>query len=163
MVLPHTQAQLNDLAIQKYHIIKMCFLPDAWRNAQNSHRDWTQLDFPANPRNRIPHLPGVYTFVVRPNLFNFDSSSGLFYVGKATNLYTRIGFYIGEINKDFTKSRRPHIWRMVNLWHGYLKFFYTITQTVVEAESIEKEMIKAFRPPFNRQLDSETSQAVRAF
>jgi hypothetical protein len=38
-----------------------------------------------------------------------------------------------------------------------------VTQDVAEAEEFEKEMLKAFRPHFNKQYDAETSQVMRAF
>jgi len=157
------EQQLNDLAIQKSYIIPMMFSPIAWDSAQNSSRSWNDTEFPPNPRSLIPRRSGVYVFVVAPNMFDFDSSNGLFYVGKATNLYERIGAYLGEIGKEYRRSTRPHIWTMVNRWNGHLRYFFTETQDVTEAEALEDEMLKAFRPYFNRQYDAETSREMRAF
>lgn len=154
---------INDLAFVNAHFVRMMFYPAAWDEASDSSRTWTISDFPPVPRNSIPPEPGVYVFVVQPQLFDFISSSGLFYVGKATNLYTRIGGYLGEQNKKFIKSKRPHIWRMVNQWKGHLKYYFTTTATVAEAEELEDEMLSAFRPPFNKQYSAEVSQIMRAF
>jgi excinuclease UvrABC nuclease subunit len=106
---------------------------------------------------------GVYAFVVEPNLFSLTSANGLFYVGKATNLYQRIGAYSGELSKEFSDSKRPHIWKMLNQWKGRIKYYYSTTDNVAAAENIEEEILKALRPPFNKQYDAETSQVMRAF
>lgn len=163
------QQTLNDIAIQKDHLVGMMFYPNAWLSAQqwlsehNKTCRWEIKDFPPDPRSSIPRSPGVYIFVVTPNIFDFDYSTGLFYVGKATNLYERISSYIGEIDKELRRSNRPHIWKMVNLWNGHLKYHYMVTQDVTEAEELEQEMLKAFRPHFNKQYDAKTSQVMRAF
>jgi len=157
------QQQLHDLAFQNNHVVPMKFYPAAWLSAQHSSRTWYSQNFPPEPRSSIPTSPGVYVFVVTPDIFNFEPSSGLFYIGKATNLYSRIGAYISEIDKDFRDSQRPHIWRMLNLWGGHFKYYYTTTQNVAEAETLENEMLNAFRPPFNKQYDAETSPNERAF
>jgi len=51
---------------------------------------------PPEPKVDIPKKPGVYVFVVTTDVFNFPCANGLFYIGKATNLYERIGAYIGD-------------------------------------------------------------------
>jgi excinuclease UvrABC nuclease subunit len=157
------QDDINDLAFAHSHTIPMRFYPDAWRAAINSNHQWVSTDFPPTPRNTIPANPGVYAFVVHSNLFDFPFAAGLFYIGKATCLYDRIGAYIGEQNKRFVDSSRPHVWRMVNQWKGHLLYFYTITADVASAEALEEKMISAFRPHFNRQFEATVSQTVRAF
>jgi hypothetical protein len=154
---------IRDLAFIESHYIKMMFLPTAWDNAENIDLEWININFPPLPRSSIPKEPGVYAFVVEPSLFSLEPASGLFYIGKATNLYNRISAYIGEQSKDFSRTTRPHIWRMLNQWKGHLKYYYSITNTVEEAENIEELMIKALRPHFNKQYDAETSQVMRAF
>lgn len=154
----------NDLAIIKSYFVTMMFYPRAWQSAQNSNRDWTKTAFPPVTRNSIPAMPGVYAFVIiPPNLFDFEWSNGLFYVGNTANLSQRISAYIGELNKEFNRSARPHIWWMLHQWKGYISFFFTTTNNKAEAEALEAEMLKAFRPPFNKEYDAETNQIMRAF
>lgn len=160
---PSPVDQLNDIAVTKDHVVEMVFLPSAWSKAANSNRAWTSVPFPPVPRNQVPTQPGVYAFVVTPDLFDLDAASGLFYVGKATNLNSRIGEYIREIGGDLYKSKRPHVWKMVNRWNGSLRYFFTVTQDVVEAEALEEEMIDAFLPPFNKRLGATMSVKTRAF
>lgn len=155
--------QLNDLAIMKDYNVDMYFNPDSWSHNDFSIRKWKIVNFPPNPRNSIPRVSGVYAFVVEPNIFDFNAGRGLFYIGKATVLYERISSYISEIGKDFMKTKRPHIWKMINRWDGHLKYYFTITESVEEAEELEDKMLTAFMPYFNRQFEAETSQKRRAW
>ncbi len=154
---------LRDLAFKKFHQVEMLFLPSAWKSAKNSSRTWKSCDFPPVPKKLIPKASGVYVFVVQPNLFDFEHSHGLLYIGKAKNLNERISSYIGEIGKDLEKTTRPYPWLMIKLWNSYLKYHFTVTTNVAEAEELEKEMINAFRPPFNKRFYAEVSKEMRAF
>lgn len=154
---------VNDLAFIESHKVEVMFFPQAWDNAQTLNLTWTTTDFPPVPKSIIPRASGVYVFVVEPDLFSLTPANGLFYVGKATNLYERIGAYTGELRKDFLDSRRPHIWKMLHRWNGRFKYYYTTTDDVTAAEQLETEMLNALRPPFNKQYDAEVSQVMRAF
>ena len=78
-------------------------------------------------------------------------------------MYERISAYISEIGKDFKNTRRPHIWKMINRWDGHLKYYFTVTENVEEAEDLEDKMLTAFMPYFNRSYEAETSRNRRAF
>ena len=153
-----------DLAIDgALYEVRMQYSKRAWSAAASSSHKWTELAFPPNPRSAVPKEPGVYVFIVHPNLFDLPHSSGLLYVGKASSLYNRVGAYISEIDKRLVSTQRPHIWRMVNVWNGHLRYVYTTTATVADAEDLEKRMLKALLPCFNKELPAETSIRQRAF
>lgn len=154
---------IQDLALLDFHKVEMLFLPPAWAAAPTISCKWVRNDFPPNPRSSIPKKPGVYVFVVTTDVFDFPSANGLFYVGKAKNLYERISAYIGDENIQLLNTKRPLVWRMLNVWSGHLKYFYTTTTDVKAAEHLENQMINALRPPFNRRYDATTSKAMRAF
>lgn len=154
---------IQDLALLDFHKVEMLFLPPAWVAAPSIPCTWVRSEFPPTTRSSIPKKPGVYVFVVMADVFDFPCASGLFYVGKATNLYERIGAYIGDENKRFLNTTRPLVWRMLNVWSGHLKYFYTTTADVAAAEHLETQMMNALRPPFNRQYDATTSKTMRAF
>jgi hypothetical protein len=154
---------IQDLALLDFHKVEMLFLPPAWAAAPTISCKWVRSDFPPNPRSSIPKKPGVYVFVVTTDVFDFPSANGLFYVGKAKSLYERISAYIGDENIQLLNTKRPLVWRMLNLWSGHLKYFYTTTTDVKAAERLETQMINALRPPFNRRYDATTSKAMRAF
>ncbi len=156
-----TQA-ITDLAMVGSHKVEMMFYPVAWKAAAAISPTWHSIPFPPKQKKDIPKQPGVYVFVVTPNVFSLEPTSGLFYVGKATSLYARMGAYIGEIDKDHKVSPRPMVWRMINQWNGHLRLYYTITADVNEAEDLENEMLNALRPPFNKEYEAEVSQVMRA-
>ncbi|WP_368211518.1 hypothetical protein [Aeromonas sp. s10] len=143
--------------------VRMQYSTKAWNAAALSRHLWTELAFPPNPRSSVPKQPGVYVFIVRPKLFGLFQTSGLLYVGKATNLYERVGAYISEVNKRHSMSNRPHIWRMLNVWNGHLHYIYTTTPTVADAENLEERMLEALLPYFNKEFPAETSRRQRAF
>lgn len=165
MTTANNQDKVRDLAYMNQHHVSMFYYPGSWGRATDSPNIiWNSVDFPPNPKRIIPQVPGVYAFVVEPNMFNFGPSNGLFYIGKATNLYERVGAYITDDNADYDSPySRAHIWMMLNQWSGHLKYYYTETSTVDEAEDLEDQMIIAFKPPYNKKLDAETGRAVRAF
>lgn len=154
---------LVDLAFQESHHVSMFFLPNAWLKTPKISCDWTGTEFPPKKRKDIPKKPGVYVFVVKTNLFDFPHASGLFYIGKATNLYERIGAYISDVDRRKLSTRRPLVWRMLNQWNGHLQYFYSITSDVAAAGVLENQMLSAFIPPFNKQYEATTSAMVRAF
>lgn len=154
---------IQDLALLDFHRVDMLFLPPAWAAAPSIPCVWKQNDFPPKNLLDIPKKPGVYVFVVMANVFDFPCANGLFYIGKATSLYKRISAYIGDENIRLLNTERPLVWRMLNLWSGHLKYFYTTTADVMTAEHLENQMINALRPPFNRKYDATTSKTMRAF
>jgi len=153
--------QLDDVDRNNRYFVKMFLKPLSWTGITRS-LSWTEKDFPPVPRNSIPRSCGVYTFILEPNVFDMNIKS-IIYVGKATNLYSRISEYISEIGKDGNISRRPNIWKMINTWNGHLKYHFTLTSTVREAEELEDKIIETFIPIFNREFPAETSRMMRAF
>ncbi|WAG08210.1 GIY-YIG nuclease family protein [Aeromonas jandaei] len=153
---------IKDLAFIESHYVKMMFYPNAWEKHQTLNLKWTNYDFPPNPSN-IPDKPGVYAFVVEPNLFSLNPANGLFYIGKTNSLYNRVGSYKSELNKALTDTKRPLVWKMLHQWNGHLKYYFSTTTDEKEAKMIEQHMINALRPPFNIQYEAETSKVMRAF
>jgi hypothetical protein len=136
-----------------------------WAKAPARNLVWTGVEFPPDKaaRRGLPKDAGVYVFVAEPGLFCLSQTSTLLYIGKAKAIRSRIRAYIGELKIRFAKSGRPHIWRMTNVWHGHLKYYYTTTASVADAEALEDEMLDALNPYFNKELPAELSQKVRAF
>jgi hypothetical protein len=160
---PEVLQDIQDLALVDFHRVDMLFLPPAWIAAPSVSCVWEQKDFPPADLSEIPKEPGVYVFVVKTDVFDFPCANGLFYIGKATNLYQRISAYIGKENIRLLNTERPLVWRMINVWSGHLKYFFTTTADVKLAENLENQMINALRPPFNRKYDATTSKTMRAF
>ena len=155
------QQQLRDLAVSEHHRVPLLFDPQSWSQATHFPCTWSVITFPDEISNLNP-VPGVYTFVVEDDLFDFSSSSGFFYIGKATSLRNRLSTYRRELRIDLNTTRSPHIWTMVNQWDGHLRLYYFETESVEMAESIEKQMIIAYDPYFNKQQPAEVSAFRRA-
>lgn len=162
-----TQLKLNDFANQAalMHRVEMTFHPQSWQAYAytGTRLTWCEIDFPPEKtvRAAIPKASGVYVFLVKSDIFDFPYVSGIFYVGKAKNLYGRISSYISEINHH--NSLRPLVWKMINNWHGHLKYLYTVTTDVKAAEALEDLMINAIHPYFNSDYSGDLSQPKRAF
>lgn len=163
--MKNNQDIVKDLAYMNQHNVEMFFFPESWARAQDQPGlKWKVESFPPKPRRLIPKKPGVYVFVVEPEMFNFKPANGLFYIGKATSLYERVGKYITDLNAKYdSKDTRAHIWMMLNQWNGHLKYHYVTTDTVAEAEKLEDQMILAFKPHYNKKLDAKTARAEKAF
>lgn len=69
--------EINDLAFHDFHFVKLMFYPTAWKKAIHSSHTWEVINFPPIPKSVIPKKPGVYIFVVQPEIFDFIHSSGL--------------------------------------------------------------------------------------
>ena len=150
---PAVFSEINDLA----------FDGPIYGASGSPKRMWSAMDFPPDDLTPIPRNPGVYLFFVAPDVFGLPQASGLLYVGKATSLRSRISYYLGQIDSSFTKTDRPYVWRMVNVWHGHLRWYYTVTTNVAEAKSLEDEMLAALRPPANKSYPASISRRQRAF
>jgi DNA polymerase III epsilon subunit family exonuclease len=82
---------------------------------------------------RLPHRPGVYWFT--------DAAGTVLYVGKATDLHTRVRSY-------FTGDRRPMIGRLLRQMDAV---HHLVCPGPLTAEVLEGRLIRAWNPPYNRQ------------
>lgn len=88
-----------------------------------------------NQIKRFPASPGVYIFK--------DKLGEIIYVGKATNLKSRVGSYF--LNKNRSDYVRP-IERMID----QIERIKTVeTETVLEALILEANLIKKYQPKYN--------------
>ncbi|SHE58017.1 exonuclease, DNA polymerase III, epsilon subunit family [Ferrithrix thermotolerans DSM 19514] len=81
----------------------------------------------------LPHKSGVYLFL--------DQESKPLYVGKATDLKTRVRSY-------FSSEQRRKI---PVLLHQLSRIDYSVTPTLIEAEALERRLIQGLAPRFNHQ------------
>ena len=94
--------------------------------------------FNADIKNKLKHLPAT------PGVYIFKNKSGeIIYVGKATNLKSRVGSYF--LNKFQGDYVRP-IERMINQVE---KIKIAETETVLEALILEANLIKKYQPKYN--------------
>lgn len=82
--------------------------------------------------NHLPRAPGVYVFR--------DRADRPLYVGKATNLRTRVRSY-------FSSDRRR---KVAQLLRETVRIDHTVCSSPLEAEVLEVRLIAEWSPPFNR-------------
>lgn len=85
-------------------------------------------------KSLIPHKPGVYIFK--------DKISEILYVGKAIDLYHRVGSYFNRANDRKTTILVSEIADIETI----------VVESELEALILEANLIKKFRPPFNIRL-----------
>lgn len=155
---------INDLAYKgAIYQVPIVFDVDELKKVKASKLAWHYLEFPPANKMDVPKEPGVYAFVIMPDIFNLSQVSSLLYVGMTKNFYNRIGAYLGEINSRFSSTVRPRVWRMLNVWHGHLRYYYTITADEKEAVKLEDEMLAALVPPMNGDLPATIGKKMKAF
>lgn len=97
--------------------------------------------------SRLPHRPGVYWFT--------DAAGNVLYVGKATDLQTRVRSY-------FTSDRRSKVGRLLRQLDAV---HHRVCPGPMTAAVVEGRLIRAWSPPFNRQgkvRQRRTGAAARA-
>lgn len=95
----------------------------------------------------LPKNPGVYKFI--------DKKGVVLYVGKATELYSRVRSYFG---KDLINTRGPLILDMVTLAD---RVEFVQTDSVLEALILEAELIKKLQPKYNtKEKDNKSFLCV---
>ncbi|MBI2356852.1 excinuclease ABC subunit UvrC [Candidatus Dojkabacteria bacterium] len=91
----------------------------------------------------LPRSPGVYKFL--------DENGELLYIGKATNLHSRVSSYFSSDISD-----RPRIIQMIPFVHG---LDFTQTDNEIEALILESALIKKYLPKYNSDLKDDKSYA----
>ena len=64
------------------------------------------------------------------------------------NLQKRFEDYLQEKKR----SKRIHIYRMLNLWEDYLYFYYAeVNPTQTDLKQLEQKLLDTFIPPFSKR------------
>jgi excinuclease ABC subunit C len=95
----------------------------------------------------IPQSPGVYIFK--------DATGGILYIGKATNLKSRVGSYF---NGNGNGENRPVRYAIDKIADIEIKE----TDSVLEALILESNLVKKYQPKYNVDLKDDKSFAYAA-
>lgn len=120
-------------------------------------------------RARLPALPGVYVFTSYPG--PLDKNFGVLYVGKATNLSSRVQTYLtdpGDISIYSLRSATPkintslnHVGKvrlLVEIQQKYrdpnspVSFIWVRWVIQNQPEALEKQVIQYLQPKHNERL-----------
>ena len=133
--------------------------PAKWEAYAAGDLSWETRRLESSERGYIPDEPGIYTFVLQPALAGHPACSYLMYVGKTHSLRTRFGQYLSQERRE---SGRPKVFRLLNLYEGYL--WFCITRLPPEAiDDVEDALILAYIPPINDRYPAEFGQVIGAF
>ncbi len=134
---------------------------DFWLSYPGASHSWISVKADDAAKTVIPDVPGVYTFVVRPDVAG-HSCEYLMYVGKAEKQSLRKRFmqYLREQSRD--KGRVP-IQDIFRTFPEHLHFCYVTLVNPKIISNLEKQLLEAFVPPCNQQLPGELQRARAAF
>ncbi|GIV87094.1 MAG: hypothetical protein KatS3mg054_1123 [Chloroflexus sp.] len=138
---------------------------DQWRryNLKNP-LSWNTYAFSQASTGRIPDQPGIYAFLIQPNIANNLNASYLIYIGKTERtLRVRFQEYLREVKN---RSGRPKICLLLGLYDGYLSFSCAVVKSntlPATLNALEKELLKAFIPPANDRIPVEVGRVIQAF
>jgi len=138
----------------KVHIKKFLLFPEFWNDPKNEisvKLKWNSIKFSKVNKSKLPTKKGIYAFVLMPKYDNFFETRYLFYAGKTNRtLKKRFSEYLNE--KDGKGKPRNKIFEMLNLYDGYMYFFYSEIVKSTDVDDCENCILDTFVPHVNTQI-----------
>lgn len=157
----HLDEALDLAAERSVYRKEFMLYPAAWsKYGYKRQLDWKTVSFRASERSKLPKEPGVYAFLIQPNVAPVLNASYLVYVGETKSLHRRFGDYLRE--EAGLGNARIQLYSLFKYFKGYILFAYA-TLPEAERKEAEDELIKALTPPINRKLPATIAAAERAF
>ncbi len=131
---------------------KIALWPRQWKRFPQSIKlSWHCVRYEKTMFSSLPDSPGVYAFVLKPNIGGLSELGYLLYIGKAEgqSLKKRCPQYLYEIKR---KKPRLHIQEMFFRWGSCLHLYFAAVSTGLNVSQIEDQLLEAFVPPMNRDL-----------
>jgi excinuclease UvrABC nuclease subunit len=156
--------EINDLINSGKEIAaykqEFTLLPKAWDDYNRDHDcDWSCEPLEEDNAGEIPQESGVYNLIVEPGIACHPSCGYLMYVGETKDLNRRFSEYLRELDD---KRGRPLIRKLLFMWKGNITFYYVKIDEGLK-KSVQDDMISAYRPPFNIEMDATIRQPQKAF
>jgi len=144
----------KEKGLLKLHVRKFFLHPDSWTDPNNQvpiNLTWRSLKFIKSNLHKVPNQKGIYCFISKPKTSNFFETRYLFYIGKTTRtLRTRYNEYLRDL--EGKGKPRPKVFEMLNLYDGYLYFYYTPIANNNDISDIEDKLINTFIPHINSDI-----------
>lgn len=152
----------SDLAKQRApYRWRFMLYPVGWQAYGYKHNlKWLTVRFEKANRLKIPDKPGVYAFLVQPNVGGILNVSYLFYVGETVSLRNRFGDYLRE--SAGSDNSRIQLYVLFNEYQGHVLFTYALLPKA-HRKQVERELLAALTPPLNKKLPATIAAAERAF
>lgn len=137
------------------HIWDFLLFPGHWTDINNNipvTLEWKEVPFnPAQAVNVPNDQKGIYCFVVKPVISELFETRYLFYIGKtARNFRARFNDYLREAN-GLGKPRHK-VFTMLDLWNGYLHFYYAPIKNNVNINLCEERYLNNLVPKVNTDI-----------
>jgi hypothetical protein len=151
--VPSGQSLVAQFLAKKMGHYRFELYPELWAVPKLAEyykdRTWTVTPFTDPPPINIPTSSGIYMFVVAPHCGKLEDHSYIFYVGQATNLYTRYRQYLSE-QKGESSNPREEVVIFLNHLRDHVFFHFTQVpkDELDEAEDLLKDNLT---PPANKQ------------
>ncbi len=153
---------LNERKELKTHIWHFTMWPRRWESYNLPDQfNWKIYPFRQDQIDNIPNQPGIYSFVIQPDIASYTHCSYLMYIGKTTRtLRERFEEYFDEQNNP---TGRPLILDLLNDYQGYIHFCCSVIGQKELIDVIEKALVKALLPPCNDQFPAGVRRISKAF
>ena len=146
--------------LRGFSVSKFILDPESWNMYPNRiELAWSKIQFSEDTIDSVPNdTYGVYSFVVLPDVANHSDCSYLLYVGKTHRSFS-------QRYKEYVKSSkgtgRVHIYNMLNNWEGYLWFCFAPIDDPDQIQVVEDDLLRAFRPPYNRAYPADIREPMK--
>ena len=145
---------IHEVGSAKKYKCEFLLWKDQWDKYPNRiPLEWKCVKFEQENRAQVPKSKGVYAFFVQPRTANLPSHSYLMYIGQSghnsnRDLRKRFGDYFSEKKG----TNRVTIEYMLNLWEGYLYFYYAeVDPNQIDLKELEQILLDTFTPPFSER------------
>ena len=154
--------QMDLLAQRALHEWKFVLWPQQWAKYTVAETlPWTTARFQLADAKNVPDVPGVYAFLLQPDIPVGMPASYVMYVGRTgRSLRTRFKEYLAEADAP---AGRPHIQRLLKPYSGFLYFAAAPVQTPLTPDEVEEALLRSLLPPVNKAFPAEVSRIERAF
>lgn len=149
---------IKDQSAAFAHVHEFVLWPKGWKEYTDKH-SWKIIKLDRENKIKVATQAGIYSLLVQPGIAGHPACSYLMYIGKTTSLRRRFGEYLDEKKRE---TGRPKIFRLLNLYQGYVYFCYS-TFDMDSINNAENELMVAFIPPKNDQYPAEISKIMGAF
>lgn len=148
---------------RNFKVERMILNPALWVTYPNRiPLTWQRVKFHSSEFLNVPNnCCGVYSFVVIPGIADHIACAYLLYVGKTDRDFrSRYKEYLRDQDPN-TKTKRFHIYEMLNNWKEHLWFCYAPIPHGNLIEQIEDDLLAAYLPPYCRDFPAKVREPMR--
>ncbi len=145
----------------KSHEHAMILWPRRWRLYDPPLQlRWKILPFSEDSLDRVPRKPGVYVFLIQPDVADVSASYPMYIGQTERSLRTRCQEYLREVARDLG---RPKVVALLRMYREFLYFSCAVVEGGVSPPVVEGKLLETFLPPANDQFPASVSRIVNAW